>query len=316
MSWKLTFLAAVLAFAAADQFCRGLALGGGNDLGAYQAGAISGLLSNLPAHETDYNIIAGLGFGSLNALIVSQFNNSQNTQLERTLSDFWKNSRRHDFLKDWPFGKIEGYHKHSGMYDSSPMRQTIRKLMNLSSGFARPFTAGATDLISGHLKIFNQTNSRGTLETGILASASGYIEMPVTKFQDMVLIEGSLAYTADILGVLNYCIDQGYEESNIIVDIIFTQSSKLNVVNAEKYRTLDVVRRVAQIYGYDSANLALEVAFNTHPEANYRYIIQPSSRLPGKDESSQYDFSKKELNTLYEAGMSDAGASIRQDPFS
>mmetsp|Transcript_5905 Transcript_5905/g.10511 ORF Transcript_5905/g.10511 Transcript_5905/m.10511 type:complete len:314 (+) Transcript_5905:200-1141(+) len=311
MSWKVALFIALIAFSSADQYCRGLALGGGNDLGAFQAGAIVGLLNNLPAQETDYQIVTGLGVGALNALIVSQYNNSQNAQLEERLSDFWENADRSDFLKDWTFGRIEGTINKSGLYNSAPMNKTISKLLKESSQFARPFQVGATDLISGQLLIFNSTLSTRALQTGIYASASGYVDFPIVEYQDYLLIEGSIRYTADILGAINYCVEQGYAENNIIIDTIFTQYSDLDTVDASKYKTLDVTARVAAIYNYDNINTSLEVAINTYPSVNYRYTLQPQSRQIANQESNDYRYSKREFKTLYVQGQSDAASGVR-----
>lgn len=312
MSWKLALFTALLAFSSADQYCRGLALGGGNDLGAFQAGAIVGLLNNLPAQETNYQIVTGLGVGAINALIVSKFNNSQNAQLENELASFWQTSDRRDFLRDWVFGRVDGYFKHSGLYDSSPMYKTIGKLMKIAPGFARPFHVGATDLISGNLFIFNNTVNSSTLQTGIYASASDFVEMPAVPYKDLLLVEGSVRYTADILGVINFCINQGYDEENIIVDTVFTMYSNLDSVDAAKYKTAEVVRRVAEIYNYNSINTSLEIAFNSFPDVNYRYTLQPTSKKVGNMKSSKYSYSKDELKKLYIGGQAEAADGIRE----
>lgn len=306
MSWKIALLTTLVALSSADQYCRGLALGGGNDLGAFQAGAIVGLLKKLPVEETNYQIVTGLGVGAINALIVGKYNNTQNAQLEEELSEFWLSSRRGDFNKDWLFGRLDGYLKHSGLFDSSPMNKTIGQLMKGISSYRRPFHVSATDLVTGHLITFNSTLSHYALQTGIYASASAYVQMPIVKYNELLLTEGSIRYTADILGVINYCIGQGYNESDIIVDTIFTQYSDLDVVDASKYKTIEVVARVAQIYNYDNINTSIEVAINTFPNAKYRYILRPTSKqIGGKDEST-FDYSKKDLSNLYQTGLREA----------
>jgi hypothetical protein len=308
MSWKIAFLAVLLSFASADQYCRGLALGGGNDLGAYQAGAISGLLTTLTAQETDYQIVTGLGVGSINGLIVSQFNSSQNAKIAETLNDFWETSKRSDFLKDWAFGRVEGHLKRTGLYNSAPTYKTIGKLMNLGPKFVRHFTVGATDLISGEILIFDSNHNRTTLQTGIYGSASIYVEMPVVPFQDYLLVEGSVQYTADLIGVVNYCLDQGYAEENIIIDTVFVQAAKLDSVDAQHYKTLDVVKRVAQVYLYDGVNISLQIAENTYPDVNFRYILRPKKSY--RENHERFGFTKHELKSLFADGMKDAVDSI------
>jgi len=42
------------------KICRALALGGGGDRGAYEAGVLKYLVDNLPAEEVQYDVVAGI----------------------------------------------------------------------------------------------------------------------------------------------------------------------------------------------------------------------------------------------------------------
>ena len=55
------------------QKCRALALEGGGDAGSWQAGAIAGLVENLPANEVQYDVISGVSVGSINGLYVATY---------------------------------------------------------------------------------------------------------------------------------------------------------------------------------------------------------------------------------------------------
>mmetsp|Transcript_17985 Transcript_17985/g.32309 ORF Transcript_17985/g.32309 Transcript_17985/m.32309 type:complete len:197 (+) Transcript_17985:456-1046(+) len=195
------------------------------------------------------------------------------------------------------------------------MNKTIGKLMKTSSGFARALHVGATDLRSGHLMIFTDSMSANALQTGIYASASQYLEMPIVKFKDTLLVEGSIRYTADVLGVVNYCLDKGYKEKDIIVDTIFTEYSELKEVDAKKFRTLDVVHRVYSIYNFQSINFSMEVAYHTFPSVHFRHIIRPSEDLVGIVEGKSYNYNKHQLKQLYKQGLEDAADTVHGKRF-
>ena len=57
----------------ADGKCRILSFRGGGVHGSWEAGVIKGIFENMPAEEIQYDIIAGVSIGAVNASILATF---------------------------------------------------------------------------------------------------------------------------------------------------------------------------------------------------------------------------------------------------
>ena len=56
-----------------DGKCRILSLRGGGVHGAFEIGALKGLVDNMPPHEVMYEYVAGVSIGAVNASIFSTY---------------------------------------------------------------------------------------------------------------------------------------------------------------------------------------------------------------------------------------------------
>jgi len=68
----LLLLASVPIVSAGTRKCRILALEGGGDKGAYEAGVFSYMANHLPPEEVQYDVLTGVSVGALNAAGLSQ----------------------------------------------------------------------------------------------------------------------------------------------------------------------------------------------------------------------------------------------------
>ena len=105
--------------------CRALALGGGNDYGAYQAGAVIGLINNLPAGESSWDVVTGTGVGALNALLISQVPKGEESSIVNNLSTFWTDFTYDQFYKHWNHGWVNALTFQNGLYNTSPMNLSL-----------------------------------------------------------------------------------------------------------------------------------------------------------------------------------------------
>jgi len=72
-----------------SQSCYALAIEGGGDLGAYEAGVIQGLIQNLPGNEVEWDIIAGISVGSILAAGMGQFPKGQEATMVEWIISLW-----------------------------------------------------------------------------------------------------------------------------------------------------------------------------------------------------------------------------------
>jgi NTE family protein len=63
-----------------------LVLEGGGDRGAYQAGAVRGLVENLPPKDVEYDVVSGVSIGAINAAGFSFFKPGKEDEASQYLS--------------------------------------------------------------------------------------------------------------------------------------------------------------------------------------------------------------------------------------
>ncbi|CAG9317327.1 unnamed protein product [Blepharisma stoltei] len=283
--------------------CRALSIGGGTDRGAYEAGAIIGLINSLPADESQWKVVTGVGTGALNALIVSQFSIGKENFLTQALLEFWGNFTYKKIYKDWDGWYIEAFRSKSGLYNSSPMNDTIKSLG--SQNFERFLGVGTTDLISGNYVFFNSTTqSKDAMLLGIYASASDYGYLPIVEYNEFKLVSGHIKFATDILHAVNACYELGYAQKDIILDIVLTSGKSIEVVDTTQYRTLQFLTRYWEITSFYSAMQAILNLGIDFPEVTVRSIVYPQSHLPYS--FYLYDYSHKENEKMLIEGQKDA----------
>ena len=290
--------------------CRGLALAGGGDKGAYQAGVIAGLVAALPAGEAEYDVVTGVGCGSLNALVFGGYAPGSEAAAADALTSFWEASTYEDFYVDWSGGIVEGLINKSGFYDSTPLTATIQKL-TASGSFQRETVVGATDLFSGDYVTFNNSMALADLQTGAVGSFSMSGVFPVTPIANEMLIDGSIKFKVDIMSAVTSCQAAGYKNNNIIIDIAMVAGKTINPVNAADYKTLQVVIRYLEIQSYNGVMQVVENAAHDYPGVTLRAVVSPSATLPGQLDPWPYDFSASDLKAMVQMGINDATKAVQ-----
>jgi hypothetical protein len=222
---------------------------------------------------------------------------------------FWESSSYSDFYEDWAGGLIEGLLQQSGLYNSAPLTSTLKKLAG-AGNFGRQVVVGATDLVSGDYLTFNGTLALADLLTGTAGSFSMAGVFPVTPLDDLVLMDGSIKFSVDILSAVTHCQAAGYSNSDIIIDIALVAGKTINPVNAASYKTLQVLVRYLEISSYDGVMQVVENAQHDYPGVTLRNIVEPSESMPNQADPWPYDFSSSDLKSMVQMGISDATKSV------
>ena len=305
---RIFFLLAISGAYATAGNCRVLALAGGTDRGAYEAGAIIGLINNLPAGGAQYNVITGIGVGAVNGLILTNYAIGQEAAAASKLASFWTSFTYETFYTDWIGGIIVGLLKESGLYDTSPLKKTITGLT--PKKFERWLGVGATDLISGNYVFFNSSSlATPNFEIGVRASATEPGFFNVIPYNTLQLVSGHIKFSVDLLSAVNQCYNLGYAQNQIIAHVILGGGLKINQVDAINYKTLQVTKRYFEIAAYDSFLQVVKDAQHDFPEINIQYTIYPSAAL--NHTLYPYDFTPQELADQLALGQQDALNAIK-----
>lgn len=287
--------------------CRVLALGGGSDKGAYEAGAIIGLINNLPSGEDTWDVVVGNGAGAINAMILAQYAQGNEDAAATALNNFWSSFTPAAFYKDWIGGLLTGLLAKSGLYNTAPMLSTIKSINKAAP--QRFLGVGSADLVTGSYVFFNSTKaSLTTLNTGIYASASEYLFFPYVEYSSFKLTTGSIKYSVDLYSGINACKNMGYSESNIIVDVVLGTGKNLEVVDASNYKTIQTVIRYNEISSYHDSELIIKMAEANLDQVLFRSVIYPSHKLPGS--LAPYAYSSAELAAQLALGIADGKAAV------
>jgi len=180
---------------------RGLVLQGGGALGAYEYGVIKALYNHYPDFHLD--VVSGVSIGAINAAVLV----GAKKDPIRTLEEMWL---EHFAIMDWPIvpQQLQSYFSSvlgipgmcqirpdfllaplmaTSIYDTSPLRQTLAKLIDLDKLNSSPthLVVTAVDIETGDLMSFKNGNQQEpfSLEM-ILASGSLAPNFPMTRTKD------------------------------------------------------------------------------------------------------------------------------------
>ncbi len=224
-----------------DNKCYVLALEGGGDKGAYQAGAISGLIANLPTDLTQYDVVTGISVGSINAAAFSIYEPGKEREAADFLLNKWRSLKgKRSIFKNWFFGPLYGLLFKSGLYDSSPLHDFLDNLVD-NQQIKRKVVVGATNIVKGTYQTWDETNFIGNLQSyidAVMASTAVPILFPNYEKDGMIFVDGGVKVSLDIPSGINKCLDMGYPLENIYIDAILCSStSHLPEIDVKRLKT-------------------------------------------------------------------------------
>lgn len=288
--------------------CRALVLGGGTDRGAFQAGAISGLISNLPYGEAQWDVVVGNGVGALNGLFVAVAPIGEELALNQTIYNWWISFKRKMIYKPWFGGKIVGYYKKTGLFNSAPLKETIGSIFD--GNFDRFYAVGVTDLVSAKYFIANNTLGNELLLSAIEASFDDDGTFPFVPYKTYQFVSGDLVYPVDLASGINACIHLGYSARNIYVDTVMVTEAKLPAYTVPGKSALQNGIRALTIRKYQRVFLKIKNTHDDFPHVNFRTLI-PLDAGTDVDTSYPYSYSgKKELEKEFRMGYNAAVKSL------
>ena len=123
---------------------------GGGPRNAYSVGVLKAIVNNLKEEDYKYDFISAVSMGAINAFIMGMHEPGDEKAAIMEMVAFWEDLQDHMVYKGWPFGYAEGFFSRRGLYNSEPLKATLKKLRdNYKHGFKRNFSITLTDLNSG-----------------------------------------------------------------------------------------------------------------------------------------------------------------------
>jgi len=285
--------------------CYVLALAGGGDAVAFEAGAIKGLVDYVPNEEVKWDVVTGISAGSLNAVGLSiHAPGDEKTAVEFIINGWCEVKGHQDFYTDWPFGKIEGLLFKSGLYDFNRFPKFLEKLYNGRS-LKRKFVCGATNFITGSYDTWDETIIENDYINAIVASSTIPFIFPIKSYGDNYYLDGGLKLGVDVASGINKCFEMGYDENEISIDVISNSSKNLSSPDDPKrIYSLGVLYRALEIYIYNQWIEDIIYSKQLFPNVKFRYVIYPTMILPSKQ--IPLDFLPDQIETMINYGVQDS----------
>ena len=293
--------------------CYVLALEGGGDKGAYQVGALKGLVDNVPDREVEWDVITGISVGAINAGGLAIFEIGQESEAADFLVNTWKEIKGNsDVFQNWWLGPLYGLFYKTGLYDTTPLSKLLAAEIK-DNDAKRGFVCGATNFVTGNLDSWDDINlNKEEYQSAILSSASYPVVFPLTNFRNNTYMDGGVKVSVDIAGGINKCIENGFKDESIVVDVVLLNSKVLPEQSSNGVHPLEILMRLFSIWGYDNAMRDFDYVKRVFPKVNYRYIVSPTKQLPSGP--IPLTFSPSQLQKMIDIGMDDAKNVVKMGP--
>ena len=155
------------------------------------------------------------------------------------MKKFWEDASETELYKNWLGGVARGLFFEGGVYNSAPMEKFLESQFSDVS-MNRMMDIGITNLVDGSYRDFSEKNitAGANLIDAMYASLSVAGFFPPADVLNGYFFDGSAVWDIDIFNAVNRCVDAGFPEENIVVDVILTSAANLKDVSAEDYKSL------------------------------------------------------------------------------
>lgn len=292
--------------------CYALVLSTGGDKGAYQAGAIQGLVEATKGNGVQWDVITGIGAGALNAAIVGAYPQGQESAMAKGLHDIWYHIKGHqDIYHHWTWGYISGMYHKNGLYNTKPLRKLLEKHVNCQ--WHRAVTVVTTNLDEGLADSWDvdQMNTCSEQIDVLMGSSAMATYFPYQVIQDATHIDGGVLVNLDVGDAVKRCMDIVDKEEDIVIDIIQTQPHKLRKVDAKKYKAWEMGLRYLEVSSYRDNNDDLIHAEEDYPNIQFRYVVTPTQELPSSN--VPLGFGEHGIKEMLKIGKSDATKAVNHN---
>ncbi len=235
-----------LAFAAQDH-CYALALEGGGDKGAYQAGALYEILKHHGDQSVQYDVISGVGVGAINGAFLASFEKGNEDQAADQLLSLWRGLTVEQVYKSWRWGGIvRGLLFETGMYDNTPLKTYLNSHIKSPK---RQFYYGLVNTNTGAFVTKTHEETFNNYVSGILGSASFPGVFPTLAASDGAsYYDGAIGRSVNIADAVNNCKKLvGGDESKITLDVIMNSGGTFNVKDASGFKAIRMGLRYLEI---------------------------------------------------------------------
>jgi predicted acylesterase/phospholipase RssA len=203
-------------------------MAGGGSKGAYEAGALYGMLRSQNDSKTTkfaYDVVTGVSIGAINTAGVSLWKPGSEWDMVDWLSDTWANMASNKVFVDWhPLGIVTGLLKKSGIFDTSAGIKTIAGIFaQFDNKIERKIAVSCVDANTGAYVVFNETTHNPV--KAVISSSSIPFAFPHQIWEDIngekvVCMDGGSVWNTNLVSAVQRCREQVDDDSEIVLDIL------------------------------------------------------------------------------------------------
>ena len=225
--------------------CNILSLSGGGSFGALELGILSSVTNGSWPH---YKLMTGVSVGGLNVGYLSYFRDI-NEGIGK-LRDIYINMKDDDIYQ---FNFIEK--KRLSFYDTTPLRNTIKKILQPLGKQVIPAIVGSSNLYTGYMDIFNLEDYNLEEKVKVLMTTSAIpIVFPPIELNNSLYVDGGIISNSIINGVDHTVKCDTYEITYISTATPLEEDGTNNITNIYDY-----TKRVLEVVKYDFNNELAEI---------------------------------------------------------
>ena len=287
-------------------YCRILALEGGGDNGAYQAGALKGLIENLQVEDAQYDIITGISLGAFNGAILSTFPLGQEKQAVTIIENFWSTLQGKEIYKNWPLGVVEGFLTKESLYNNSVEFKKLESYFK-DKKLYRSLFIGATNAVTAEYEYFdNEILEKYGIAGAIMATSALPPLFSSYSYIGNHYYDGSIKHSVDFITGVNKCKEKGFTADKIVIDLILCNSAHISKFDKKNFHVLGSVMRLIEILSFDGEEYDREAFDRYFPDIKIRHFVIPSQEFPAS--KHPYEFDSNDIKFMLELGYKDAVA--------
>jgi len=302
-----------LTYAQNQTKCRAIALQGGGDRGAYEAGVLYGLVMNAPNPiDFQYDVVTGVSAGSINALGVMIYEKGEEVEMVEFLNQSWLATGQRDVFAEWPLGYFQGMFFEPSLVNNDPELSYLRSQIFLPPN-ARKAVLVTTDVNTAAKVAFTEqdweSDSDFAGHVALFSSAIPFL-FKYRQYGNFTFIDGGWSEGVDIEDAVLRCREIVSDDSDIIIDVIYCANTSLNLANTHKFNGLQMYFRGQDIANWRKATYLFNFTKESFDQVDFRYFIIPSHVLP--DETVPLSFNTTRMEVMMQYGIQDAIDAINQ----
>jgi len=212
--------------------------------------------------------------------------------------------------QDWPGGLEEGFFNQSGIYDTTPLLNTLTTAFaQLGGKIQRMIVVASVDSNNGDYITYTEKNSKvEEMPQRLVASSSVPFVFPHQIINGRTMMDGGTVWNTNLGSAVDRCREMVDKDEDIVMDVIICTGGKLDAINATG-DTIENYMRSLLIIAQFKALEDIKKFRQAQPNVTYRYFFMASKPLaPVQDLLS---FTPEIIQPMIDIGKGDADTIVK-----